>query len=246
MARTPDGGTEAVMRRVALVACLSFVFAACGGEGSVLGGPGTTSTSSTTTGAPGTTLGGGSDQFPPLVAEAYLDGCAGGASDLAYCRCTLQEFEERLTLDEFLALEDLSGGVVLEVANICLGEVGGGDPLTATTLDTPQLPPDNLRAYIHGFSPEAGDILDKFDFATQITRLDKSNLLYLVVSKFAELDLHVDRVSNLEMGRLYEEAMGRPDAARVSIDVAADDRYAGVGGYMHMVARVHRDWLSAR
>lgn len=27
--------------------------------------------------------------------------------------------------------------------------------------------------------------------------------MYLVVSKFAELDLHPDRVSNLEMGYLY-------------------------------------------
>ena len=68
---------------------------------------------------------------------------------------------------------------------------------------------DNLRAYIHGFSPQAGDILDKFDFPTQITRLDKSKLLYLVVSKFADLDLHPDRVSNLEMGYLYEELVRR-------------------------------------
>jgi predicted metalloprotease len=59
----------------------------------------------------------------------------------------LKEFEERLTLDEFLALEDLSGGVVLEVANVCLREVGSGDAVTSTTLDTPVLPPDNLRAY---------------------------------------------------------------------------------------------------
>ena len=74
-----------------------------------------------------------------------------------------------------------------------------------TLLDDPSNLGDNLRAYVHGFSPQVTDILDKFDFPTQIARLDKSKLLYLVVSKFAELDLHPDRVSNLEMGYLYEE-----------------------------------------
>ena len=36
-----------------------------------------------------------------------------------------------------------------------------------------------------------------------------SNLLYLVVSKFGEIDLHPDAVSNLEMGYLYEELIRR-------------------------------------
>ena len=51
--------------------------------------------------------------------------------------------------------------------------------------------------------------IDKFDFASQITRLDRANLLYLVVSKFAEIDLHPEVVSNLEMGYLYEELIRR-------------------------------------
>ena len=37
---------------------------------------------------------------------------------------------------------------------------------------------------------------------------------------------------------LYFEALGRDDAALEHIVAAADDRYARVGGYMHMVARV--------
>ena len=68
---------------------------------------------------------------------------------------------------------------------------------------------DNLRAYIHGFSPEAREILERFDFATQITRLHRAGLLYLVLGKFAEIDLHPDKVSNLEMGYLYEELIRR-------------------------------------
>ena len=64
---------------------------------------------------------------------------------------------------------------------------------------------DNLRHYIASFSTGARDVIDKFGFDTQITRLARANLLYLVVSKFAEIDLHPDTVSNLEMGYLYEE-----------------------------------------
>jgi type I restriction enzyme M protein len=76
-------------------------------------------------------------------------------------------------------------------------------------LDAPDQLAANLRAYIAGFSPAIRDIVDKFDFNVQITRLDKANLLYLVVSKFAEIDLHPDRVSNIEMGYLYEELIRR-------------------------------------
>ncbi len=68
---------------------------------------------------------------------------------------------------------------------------------------------DNLRAYIAGFSPQIRDIIEHFDLNTQITRLDRSNLLYKVLGKFVDLDLHPDKVSNLEMGYLYEELIRR-------------------------------------
>ena len=76
-------------------------------------------------------------------------------------------------------------------------------------LDDPGQIAGNLRAYIAGFSASARDIIEKFDFDTQITKLDRANLLYLVISKFAEIDLHPDKVSNLEMGYLYEELIRR-------------------------------------
>jgi type I restriction enzyme M protein len=76
-------------------------------------------------------------------------------------------------------------------------------------LDDPNQLAANLRAYIAGFSIGARDVLEKFDFDTQIAKLDKANLLYLVVGKFAEIDLHPSAVSNLEMGYLYEELIRR-------------------------------------
>jgi hypothetical protein len=38
---------------------------------------------------------------------------------------------------------------------------------------------------------------------------------------------------------LYAEATGKKDLARQHIKLAAADGYAAVGGYMHMVAKVH-------
>ena len=76
-------------------------------------------------------------------------------------------------------------------------------------LDDPANIADNLRAYIAGFSSAARDVIDKFDFGTQITKLDRANLLFLVISRFADIDLHPDAVSNLEMGYLYEELVRR-------------------------------------
>ena len=76
-------------------------------------------------------------------------------------------------------------------------------------LDDPAQLAGNLRAYIAGFSPAARDVLLKFDFDVQITRLDRANLLYQVLGKFAGIDLHPENVSNLEMGYLYEELIRR-------------------------------------
>lgn len=64
---------------------------------------------------------------------------------------------------------------------------------------------DNLRDYINGFSKSSGDIIEYFDFDKQIEKMDRNNLLYLVVKAFSELDLHPEVVSNVEMGYIFEE-----------------------------------------
>jgi hypothetical protein len=56
---------------------------------------------------------------------------------------------------------------------------------------------DNVRAYLNGFSPAVRDIfVSRFDLNALIARLDAANLLYLIVKRFADVDLHPDRVSN--------------------------------------------------
>ena len=114
---------------------------------------------------------------------------------------------------------------VLEKAKSLKGKVDNVEPVLCVTakeqfyntskldmaklLDDPSRIAANLRSYISAFSSGARDVLEKFDFDTHIKRLDNANLLYLVVSKFVELDLHPQTVSNLEMGYLYEELIRR-------------------------------------
>ena len=64
---------------------------------------------------------------------------------------------------------------------------------------------ENLRAYMQAFSPAVRDIFESFEFHTQIDKLAKSGLLYMVTEKFATIDLHPDVVSNAEMGAVFEE-----------------------------------------
>lgn len=72
--------------------------------------------------------------------------------------------------------------------------------------DDPNNLDENIVDYIKGFSDNAREILEAFNIYSQIERLEKEGLLYLIVSKFAdEIDLHPDRVTNTEMGYIFEE-----------------------------------------
>jgi len=73
--------------------------------------------------------------------------------------------------------------------------------------------PDNigrhLQDYINGFSQNIRDIFDKFEFDKEVEKMEESNRLYLVVSKFAEMDLHPDNVDNITMGLVFEDLIRR-------------------------------------
>jgi len=71
--------------------------------------------------------------------------------------------------------------------------------------DDPNNIAPNLVAYINGFSERAREIIEKFGFLGHIDKLDQANILYLVVSKFADIDLHPDAVPNVQMGYIFEE-----------------------------------------
>ncbi len=63
----------------------------------------------------------------------------------------------------------------------------------------------NLRDYINGFSEDVREIMDNFDIFAVIEKLNKAGLLYLVVQKFAEINMSADAINNLEMGYMFEE-----------------------------------------
>ena len=63
----------------------------------------------------------------------------------------------------------------------------------------------NLSSYINGFSPEVRDIFDSFEFHAQVEKLEKAGLLYLVVERFTQIDLHPEEVSNYQIGLVFEE-----------------------------------------
>jgi type I restriction enzyme M protein len=67
----------------------------------------------------------------------------------------------------------------------------------------------NLTSYIKGFSSNARDVIEQFKFADHIAKLDESNLLFQVVSRFADVDLHPDKVPNHVMGTIFEELIRR-------------------------------------
>jgi len=68
---------------------------------------------------------------------------------------------------------------------------------------------DNLRDYIYGFSSSAREVLSNFNFESDIDKMAENNLLYLVVQRFNEIDLHPSVVSNIEMGYIFEELIRR-------------------------------------
>lgn len=79
---------------------------------------------------------------------------------------------------------------------------------------------ENLYAYIQAFSPAARDIFERFDFYTQIERLAKAGLLYLVTEKFAHIDLHPTTVDNARMGLVFEELIRK--FAEISNETAGE------------------------
>jgi type I restriction enzyme M protein len=68
----------------------------------------------------------------------------------------------------------------------------------------------NLLDYVTKFSGNVRDIfLDKFLFTDQLKRLKDGGILWQVFDRFAQIDLHPDRVSNIEMGYLFEDLIRR-------------------------------------
>lgn len=67
----------------------------------------------------------------------------------------------------------------------------------------------NFNNYITGYSKNVYEILDNFQIDKIVDKLNKSDLLFQLVSKFTEIDLHPKVVDNHEMGYIFEELLRR-------------------------------------
>ncbi|MFE2591361.1 N-6 DNA methylase [Streptomyces anthocyanicus] len=75
--------------------------------------------------------------------------------------------------------------------------------------EDPQSAAMNLQVYVGAFSDNAQGVLERFEFAQQIKRLDSAGLLYKVIGKFTDLDLRPEVVPNHNMGYIFEELIRR-------------------------------------
>ena len=95
-------------------------------------------------------------------------------------------------VDMDLILPTTAGATFYNVSQFSLGSVGS----TSTRA--------NLEDYIAKFSANARQVFEHFAFDRWLEKLEKANLLYLVAQKFAAVDLHPDKISNHEMGLVFE------------------------------------------
>ncbi|WP_055481329.1 type I restriction-modification system subunit M [Sphaerimonospora mesophila] len=73
----------------------------------------------------------------------------------------------------------------------------------------PQHAAANLGKYVAAFSENAREVLEKYDFAQQVKKLDEAKLIYQIVGKFADLDLRPEMVANQQMGYVFEDLIRR-------------------------------------
>ena len=67
----------------------------------------------------------------------------------------------------------------------------------------------NFNNYINGFSKNVYEIIDNFQLDKIKTKLVKNNLLFMLVDRFTEVDLHPNLVKNHEMCYIFEELLRR-------------------------------------
>jgi type I restriction enzyme M protein len=139
--------------------------------------------------------------------------------------CVLRRLDNVLepTKDKVVAKADELGADKWDAATDMLAHAAGQPFWNASKFTFSSLLADqhnirrNVHAYVRGYSPNARDALVRFGLPTQIDKMAEADILYMVVKQFAEIDLHPDVVSNLEMGYIYEELV------RVTADLSNEE-----------------------
>ena len=90
-----------------------------------------------------------------------------------------------------------SGKAFYNVTGFRLNNLGASDTYAA------------LDSYINGFSPNARDILLKFEMENTCKKLHDNGMLYSVCQKFSALPFDSDTVTDRDMSDIYEHLIQR-------------------------------------
>jgi type I restriction enzyme M protein len=121
--------------------------------------------------------------------------------------CVLQPTREAV-LAKYKAIQDKGYDLDKMLTPVSLYPFFNTSKFTLTNIaETPDDVRDNLEAMINGFSQNVRDIFEKFEFTSTLDKLADKNRLYLVLQRFAETDLNLDKVDNHDMGQAFEELL---------------------------------------
>ena len=135
--------------------------------------------------------------------------------------CVIEEKKD-LILDEFNKRKNLPKTAIDTYLKTKTGlNFYNTSPFTLQKLlSDPNNIKENLESYINSFSENARDIFEHYKFSEIIERLEESGLLYLIIEKFASIDLHPEKVSNQQMGLIFEELIRK--FAEISNETAGE------------------------
>ena len=125
--------------------------------------------------------------------------------------CVLDRTKQRVLVEYQKRKDKLTDEALDSILNRAAGErFHNRSPLDFEKLKGD---PDNmdkhLVSYIQGFSKNVRTIFDRFDFYVEIEKMREANILYLVISKFCDVDLHPEVVDTIQMGLLFEDLIRR-------------------------------------
>lgn len=126
--------------------------------------------------------------------------------------CVLSETKEAV-LTEYKALSNR--GIEGRALDARLNQIAGQQFHNRSALDFEKLKsdPENIvqhfNNYINGFSENVRKIFERFEFFGEIEKMREANILYLIVSRFCDIDLHIEEVDNIRMGLLFEDLIRR-------------------------------------
>jgi type I restriction enzyme M protein len=138
------------------------------------------------------------DVILPMVVIRRLDLAMAGTREAV--RQAYEKYRGRLDNLHEVVLPAAAGGLVYNTSEYYWERL----------LKDPNNLAQNLINYLNGFSPDVQDIIEKFDFRRQVSRLQSSNLIHPIFRRFDGIRfLDPDVTDNHEMGQIFEHLIYR-------------------------------------